>query len=140
MPKNLPTIPDNDPSIWSDFLALCAFGGRLTGSSGEAAARDWAVEQLTAIGKGTLTREPTRYAGWKCLNSELALLNDETLESAPLLHSAATSAEGLELEVIDCGRGTLDELRAAGSQLKGELCWCGTNTCSREAQFIAGRN
>lgn len=64
MPNSLPdTIPD-DPELWPDFLFLCAFGGRLTGTPGEIAARDWAAKRLAAIHPDRVSRETTPYVGW----------------------------------------------------------------------------
>lgn len=119
MPNRLPDVLDHDHAVWADFHALCGFGGRLTGSPGEAAARDWAVERLAAIGAGRLSREPTPYVGWQALASRLELAGSEVVDATPLLYSAGTPDGGLELGVIDCGRGTPEDIRAAGPCLRG---------------------
>src|SRR4051794_27653488 len=120
MPNGLPdTIPD-DPGLWPDFLSLCAFGGRLTGAPGEIAARDWAAKRLAAIHPGTVGREPTPYVGWTCSDARVLLLPEgEPLDSNVLLCCGGTPAEGLDVDVVDCGRGTPDDIRAVGARLTG---------------------
>lgn len=121
MPDPLPRAIDADPELWPDFLALCDFGGRLTGSPGEVAARDWAAGRLAAIpGGGRLTREPTSYLGWTLSDARLLRLpEDEPLEAYALLCCGNTPPAGLELEVVDCGRGTPEDIQAAGPRLQG---------------------
>jgi aminopeptidase YwaD len=119
MPNNLPDTLDHDQVLWQDFVTLCRFGGRVTGTPGEVAARDWAVGRLTAIGVGQLSREPTPYIGWECAGSSLKLANSVAIDAVPLLYSAATPKNGMELEVIDCGRGTPEDFYAVGPRLKG---------------------
>jgi len=41
MLNDLPHTLDCDPALWQDFVTLCRFGGRVTGTPGEAAARDF---------------------------------------------------------------------------------------------------
>jgi aminopeptidase YwaD len=109
-----------DRALWPDFEALCDFGGRLTGSPGEAAAREWAVERLAAIPGGTLRRDPVRYAGWTCDAVRLTeLATGRDLDAVPLLAAAATPADGLTLEVVDCGRGSSEQIRLAGDAVRG---------------------
>ena len=119
MPNHLPDTLDHDQALWQDFVTLCQFGGRVTGTPGEVAARDWAVGRLTAIGVGQLSREPTPYIGWECLGSSLKLANNVAIDAVPLLYSAATPKNGMVLEVIDCGRGTPEDFYAIGPRLKG---------------------
>jgi len=119
MPGPLPTMPPQDPELWTDFLALCGFGGRLTGSPGEVAARDWAAQRLGAIAGGRVRREATPYLGWRCNESHLRLADGTSLEATPLLCSGGTPDSGLMLEVVDCGRGTPEDIRAAGDSLRG---------------------
>ena len=117
-PHSLPNAPPRDPALWTDFLTLCGFGGRLTGSPGEVAARDWAAERLADIAPGGVSRQPTPYLGWRCLESNLSV-GGATLEATPLLCGASTPEGGLELEVVDCGRGTPADIRAAGERVAG---------------------
>jgi hypothetical protein len=120
MPNSLPdTIPD-DPELWPDFLSLCAFGGRLTGTPGEIASRDWAAKRLAAIHPDRVSRETTSYVGWTCSDARVLLLPDgEPLEARVLLCCGDTSPEGIDVEVIDCGRGTPEDIRGVGARLTG---------------------
>lgn len=120
MPNGLPdTIPD-DPELWPDFLSLCAFGGRLTGAPGEIAARDWATKRLAAIHPDRVSRETTPYVGWTCSDARVLLLPEGApLEANVLLCCGDTPPEGLDLEVVDCGRGTPEDIRGVGARLTG---------------------
>lgn len=120
--EQLPRTIGQDPALWSDFIELCAFGGRLAGSSGEAAARDWAADHLRDIEKGQVSRLSTPYTGWTCTMADLRLMPaGEPLDATALLCCAETPPGGLELEVVDCGRGTPDDIRAVGSRLQGTV-------------------
>lgn len=143
MPDTLPIILDPDHAVWADYLTLCQFGGRLTGSPSEAAARDWAIERLNSIGAGRVSRHPTPYVGWQCFESRLELASGEVLDATPLLHSASTPADGLELDVVDCGRGTPEDILAAGPRLRGQAAlvrhefMLATNTVHRRVKLNA---
>lgn len=117
MSGRLPLTPSYDPELWADFVALCGLGGRLTGSPSEAAARDWAAGRLADIGR--VSREVTPYLGWRCTESSLSLTNGERLEAIPLLCSGSTPENGVSLEVLDCGRGAPEDIRAAGNRVRG---------------------
>ncbi len=109
-----------DDALWSDFNALCDFGGRLSGLPGERRARDWAAGRLAAIPGGTLRRDPVRYAGWRCGRANLIdVSSGQALAVAPLLGAASTPPGGLTLAVIDCGRGTPDDIAAMGEAVRG---------------------
>lgn len=119
LPQFLETLAA-DLLLWPDFLALCSFGGRLAGSPGEQAARNWAAERLAAVPGGTLRRDPVRYAGWTCHNVRLTeLATGHDLAVTPLLAAASTPAGGLTLEVVDCGRGGPEEVALAGEAVRG---------------------
>ena len=109
-----------DLTLWPDFLALCGFGGRLAGSPGEAAARDWAAARLASVPGGTVRREPVRYAGWTCRQARVTdLATGRDLDATALLAAAPTPLGGLELEVLDCARGGPEQIAAAGDAVRG---------------------
>lgn len=110
-----------DDALWSDFLALCDCGGRLAGTPSEAVAQNWCEARLNAVMPGIqVRRDATSYAGWTCSKAELTVAaTGQRLEMTPLLGSAFTPSEGLLLEVIDLGRGTPDDIRAAGDAVRG---------------------
>ncbi|OVZ55368.1 hypothetical protein CDO44_24460 [Pigmentiphaga sp. NML080357] len=108
----------HDEELWTDFEALCRHGGRLAGTASERAAQDWCEHQLAAF--GTVSREPTSYAGWRCDHAALTRQPDGLpLEAVPLLGTAFTPPEGLDLPVLDLGRGTPDMIDAAGDAVRG---------------------
>lgn len=103
-----------DPALWPDFIALCDFGGRLTGSPSEIAARDWAAARLATIPAGTVQRKPLAYPGWTCRQARLTeLRNGADLDVAPLLAAGPTPPDGIELDVVDCGRGAPEQIEEA---------------------------
>jgi len=108
-----------DPALWADFWTLCDCGGRLAGTASEARAMDWAAARLAAIPGGALRRDPTPYAGWRC--NEARLENAATgraLACAPLVGTAFV--DGLELEVLDLGRGAPEDVARAGAAVAGK--------------------
>lgn len=134
MSTSLPTLHGNDgerdrfiaalrsdASLWSDFSALCSFGGRLAGTQSERESQAWCAARLGAVLPGVDARQDlTRYAGWTCLAAELVDLGSGArLDAVPLLGTASTPEGGLEVEVLDVGRGTPDQIRAAGDMLQG---------------------
>lgn len=109
-----------DRALWRDFATLCGFGGRLAGTPGEQAARDWAAAALAAIPGGAMRRDLARYAGWTCHAARLTeLAAGRELAATPLLAAAATPQGGIELDVVDCGRGGPDEIALAGGRVRG---------------------
>lgn len=107
-----------DDGLWRDFHALCDCGGRLAGTVSEARALAWCEQALAGIGGMKARRDPTPYAGWVCHAASLTdVCSGGALDAVPLLGTAA--AEGLELEVLDLGRGTPEQIRAAGERVRG---------------------
>lgn len=112
---------DADGALWTDFLALCDTGGRLAGTPSEAQAQGWCTARLDAVSAGVRSRQDaTPYAGWTCHRAELFDANSGApLEAVPLLGTASTPGDGLELEVIDLGRGTPQQILQAGDAVRG---------------------
>jgi len=94
-----------DPALATDFAAICDCGGRLQGS--DSAARGFALLQQRMAAIGPVMDEPVPYAGWRCAEARVTdLASGRDLACAPLLGAAATPADGLVLDTLDCGRGT----------------------------------
>jgi aminopeptidase YwaD len=108
-----------DEGLWRDFHDVCNCGGRLAGTPSEARAQDWCADRLAKAGAGlAVRRDATPYSGWVCHGASLVdLRTGEQLAAVPLLGTAATI--GLETEVLDLGRGTPDQIRAAGDRVHG---------------------
>jgi aminopeptidase YwaD len=108
-----------DDELWRDFQDLCDCGGRLAGSASEARAQDWCAGRLSAAGQGApVRRDSTPYAGWVCHSASLThLATGQRLDAIPLLGTARTA--GTELDVLDLGRGTPEQIQAAGDRVRG---------------------
>jgi len=109
-----------DPELWADFEALCSFGGRVAGTKEEAKARDWASARLGGISAGLVRRDPITFSGWTCHRSEVTDVDSgRVLAAIPLLGTASTPPGGLELEVLDVGRGLPEQIVAQGDAVRG---------------------
>ena len=113
-----------DAQLMDDFHALCGFGGRLSGSGQDAAAMDWALRRMQAVG-GEVQKLDVPYDGWQCLQASLELLDSQgralTLPCKPLLRSASTAPDGLVAPVLDLGQGRADDFARAGEQVRGKV-------------------
>lgn len=110
-----------DAALMDDFMKVCSFGGRRSGSGQDSAALDWALGRLREIAPGA-KRIDVPYAGWQCAKSGLRLLNDMTpLQCKPLLRSASTPPEGIQLEVLDLGKGRPEDFNRAGDRIQGRV-------------------
>ena len=138
MSHHLPGMPPHDPAIWADFLALCGFGGRLTGTPGEIAARNWAAGRLAAIAPGCVSRQPTPYLGWRCTDGSLHLVDGEKLDSVPLLCWAVRPRLGWNLQWWIAVAARQRIFAPPGPTCRAGRCWCAMNTCSRRTRCIAG--
>jgi hypothetical protein len=125
-----------DPALRRDFDAICACGGRRTGSASE----ERAQALLRQLGEDATGRQAnavaTPYEGWNLRSSSLELLENGSahpLEAHALLRSAATPPAGIEAEVLPLGRGTEAEFLAAGEALRGRVA-----LVRHEYMFAAG--
>lgn len=110
--------------IARDFDALTRCGGRLVGSDSEKAARDLLEARLAAIPGAALGAHAFDYRRWankRCVLERLSPEPAAALPCHPLVWSAETPADGIEAEVIDLGRGTEDDFRAAGGRVRGRF-------------------
>ncbi|MCD0503449.1 M28 family peptidase [Bordetella petrii] len=114
-----------DAHLMDDFLALCGFGGRLTGSGQDVAAARWALQRLQAVAAGDVQHLRVPYDGWRCLQASLELLDAQgratLLPCKPLLRSASTSPAGLVAPVLDLGQGRAEDFERAGEQVRGKI-------------------
>jgi hypothetical protein len=110
-----------DPGLWRDFTALCDCGGRLAGTASAAGGFAFAAQRLAAIaGPEAVRDDPVPYAGWHCREARLTDCGSgRDLACVPLLGTAATPPGGLVIETLDLGRGTPEQVAAAGPNLAG---------------------
>jgi aminopeptidase YwaD len=107
-----------DAGLWSDFDAICAFGGRLQGTPSCAAAFDFVAERMGAL--GPVQEAPTRYYGWSLDGFRVTTPDGAEIPALPLVGSVSTPGEGIELEVLDLGRGAPADVAAAGEAVRGK--------------------
>lgn len=118
-----PSAPDD--TAWRTLEDLTTeVGPRLAGSDREAAARDWAVVRLKALGFSNPRIEPFTIRGY-VRGAEAARLTapfPQNLAVTALGYSAPTPAGGIEGEMVYFP--TLDALRAApDGSLKGKIAF-----------------
>jgi len=109
-----------DPQMWSDFHALCDFGGRLAGTPSESAALAWAEARLAAIPGGSVRADVVAYPGWRCHHAKLSdARSGQALRCTPLIGAAATAE--LFAEVLDLGRGRADDFARHAAAIRGRI-------------------
>ncbi|AOB29675.1 hypothetical protein AKI39_01755 [Bordetella sp. H567] len=110
-----------DAALMNDFHAICAFGGRLSGSGQDTAAIAWALSRMRQIG-GEAQRVQVPYDGWQAGPANLALAgHDQPLACRALLRSASTPPGGLEGELLDLGEGRTEDFERAGDAVRGKI-------------------
>lgn len=122
-----------DGELWSDFLAICDCGGRLSGTESEARAFAFVearAEAATGV-KGQSITVP--YGGWRAKSASLRLAGGAEAPCQALVRSVATPPGGLTAEVVDLGRGTPEEFAAHAGDLKGRIA-----LVRHELMFVAG--
>jgi hypothetical protein len=114
-------MPATPNRLWNDFEAICDCGGRQSGTLSERKA----TELLAKLGQeasGVVPRvEDVPYGGWEAISGSLLLPDGETVAINPLLRTVATPASGLTAEVIDLGRGTMEEFAAHRHEIAGRI-------------------
>ena len=108
----------NDRELFTDFIALCDCGGRRAGTASEERGIQIAHARLAAIHPGaSLTDVP--YAGWRSTRATLALAGGASLTCNSLLGAQSTSPGGIEVEVVDLGRGTEEDFARYAHEIAG---------------------
>lgn len=107
--------------VVDDLHALCDCGGRLAGGDGEREARDLIVDRLSAIAPPVL-QDKWEFTGWRPGETAVELVGHEhfRVDSTSLVMSPPTPDGGLELEVLDLGRGTPSDFEAAEGLVRGK--------------------
>ncbi len=112
---------DTTSRMMRDLNSLCDFGGRLSGTPSEAAARDWLRQAgAEAMGVPAIPHE-VPYEGWRATRVSLEIEGVGLVDAHPLLRSAATPPEGIEAEVVDLGRGIEADFVRVGDDLRGRI-------------------
>lgn len=106
-----------------DLNRLCSFGGRFAGTISEGRARDFLKARLAEATRSPVKIHKVPYHGWARESWELKLLAPRTLtlQSHPLVRSPSSPPEGLEADVVDIGRGTLEDFAAHQQEIVGRF-------------------
>ena len=122
-----------DLELFGDFDALCAFGGRLAGTTSEKQAMDYVAARGSEATGVRCRSLPVPYTGWRSLRAELTLQDGTRAACHPLVRSVATPQAGLSAEVVDLGRGTPEEFEAHRADIAGRIV-----LVRHELMFVAG--
>lgn len=114
-------IQEND-RLWADFEAICDCGGRQSGTPSEQAA----VRLLMSLGheaSGVAARiEDVPYGAWQAISGSLLLSDGRKVAVNPLLRTVPTPQDGgVRAQVIDLGRGTMDDFAQHRSDIAGRI-------------------
>lgn len=106
--------PSTDSTLTADLAAVCGFGGRLAGTSGETQARDYLVSRLTEIAGQAYTHKFS-FTGRIPIDSEVTLLSSrpEILPSTPLVDAPGTADDDVAAPLVDLGRGAPADFESA---------------------------
>jgi len=105
-------------NVTTHFNQLCDFGGRLCGTDSEKNALNYVSSYLSSLSQGTVHIHPVEYPGWKCDDSHI-IIDTLQYEAVPLPGCASLAGDGVDLEIVDAGRGTPDELQSLADKIKG---------------------
>src|SRR3712207_2768826 len=106
--------------LLEDFHAICALGGRLSGTASERAAVAFLSRRLAEAMGSAVTHEPIPYRGWTRGPSRV-VAGGRDYHAEALGRSPATPEGGLRAKLLDLGRGTPAEIAAAGSRVRGAI-------------------
>ena len=131
--------------IIEDFAAICALGGRFAGTPSEKAAVEWLVARLAEASGQPVQREPIGYRGWTRIGARVEGADGRCFPAQALGRSPATPPDGLEAPLLDLGRGTPEDIAAAGEAVRGAILlvrhefMMGTGHVHRRAKYEAAR-
>ncbi len=114
----------SDPQLIAQFHAICDCGGRRCGSAGEAKARVLLSDMLGEIADrsgGTVWSEPLPYQGWRPVDARVKAASGNWRPVEALLWSRATPSGGLQAPVVDLGRGSEEDFKAAADRIPGAI-------------------
>lgn len=107
--------------IVDDFAALCACGGRFSGTESEARARELLASRVADATGRTVQRGHVHYRGWARGPARLILPDGRSLEAQGLVRTPATPPQGLTARLVDLGRGTPGDVESAQERVRGAI-------------------
>lgn len=133
------------PRIAQDFAAICATGGRFSGTASEKAAVEWLAPRLAEATGAEVTREAIPYRGWTRVGARIVDGPGHAHPAEALGRSPSTPPGGLEAPLLDLGRGTPEQILAAGEGVRGAIIlvrhefMVGTGHVHRRKKYDAAR-
>jgi carboxypeptidase Q len=124
--------------IAPNLRTLCMPGGRLSGSPNGEEAERWVADKVRQYGLSNVHFEPFTMTTWQDRSTEVTVLDDPpvTLHPAQALGNClSTPAEGVTAELVDVGKGTADEFKAAADTLKGRIALAHESPVHRGAKM-----
>jgi len=104
-----------------DFAAICATGGRFSGTASERAAVELLATRLAEASGAAVQREAIPYRGWTRIGAQVTDARGTAWPAEALGRSPATPPGGLEARLLDLGRGTPEQIAAAGDAVRGAI-------------------
>jgi Zn-dependent M28 family amino/carboxypeptidase len=109
------------PRITDDFAALCACGGRFSGTESEARARELLASRVADATGRTVRRGRVHYRGWARGPARLVLPDGRSLEAQGLVRTPATPPQGLTARLVGLGRGTPGDVESVKEMVRGAI-------------------
>ena len=109
------------PRIIDNFAALCACGGRFSGTESEAQARELLAGRVADATGRTVQRGRVHYRGWVRGPARLILPDGRSLEAQGLVRTPGTPPQGLTARLVDLGRGTPGDVESAQQRVRGAI-------------------
>lgn len=133
------------PRIVEDFHAICATGGRFSGTESERRAVEVLAARLAEAAGVAVQRESIPYRGWT--RGPAWVRGGEAEWPAQALgRSPSTPAGGLTAPLLDLGRGTPAQIAAVGEAVRGAIVlvrhefMLGTGHMHRRRKYEAARD
>ncbi len=130
--------------IADDFSAICATGGRFSGTESERRAVEWLAVRLAEASGQAVQRETIPYRGWtrglSCVRA-----GGREWPATALGRSPSTPEGGLTAKLLDLGRCTPAQIAAAGAAVRGAILLArheymlGTGHMHRRRKYEAAR-
>src|SRR3979490_1089230 len=100
MPHEFPGRIAGDHQLFSDFEALCAFGGRLAGTESEGLGLGFVAAGGAAASGVPCVSLPVPYLGWRGVKAGLVLADGTLAACHPLVRSVATPGGGVRAGTV----------------------------------------
>jgi Zn-dependent M28 family amino/carboxypeptidase len=109
-------------ALYESLASLCARGGRFCGTESERSAREYLKARLADYGLPVGTHG-FDYAGWSRGSCDLRLVTPggARIPAVSLVQGPNTPAGGIEMPLVDLGRGTLEDFEERREAIRGAM-------------------